>query len=294
MPAAVALAVALQLDPNNLPIGPKGTLLVQPGQIVETKTGRVMTAFEVAEACKGQKFLFIGENHATSLHQQMEAKLVESLAFAGRTPAVGVEFFHRTKQDVLDQWTKGALNEADFLIQSEWKTQWGYDYNFYRPLFEVIKAKSMPVVGLNVPRDWVRTVSKGGFDSLPLSARMQLPATLDLNNKNHKMVFESLMGGHDMGPAMANIYQSQMLWDHGMADTAAKYIAVRKPTSKDIFVVIAGSGHIMYSQGINYRLAQRGAGRGLNFVMIQSEKTVEVAKGLGDFVYCTTPEPIKK
>jgi uncharacterized iron-regulated protein len=293
MPAAVALAIALQLDPNNLPIGPKGTVMVQPGQIIETKTGRVMTAFEVAEACKGQKFFFIGENHATTLHQQMEAKLVESLSLAGRTPAVGVEFFHRTKQDVLDQWTKGALAEADFLTQSEWKVQWGYDYNFYRSLFEVIKAKSMPVVGLNVPRDWVRAVSKGGFEALPMSVRMQLPATLDLNNKNHKLVFNSLMGGHDMGPAMANIYQSQMLWDHGMADTAAKYLAVRKPTPKDIFVVIAGSGHIMYGQGINYRLAQRGAGKGPSFIMIQSEKPVEVAKGLGDFVYCTAPEPKK-
>ncbi|OWU64541.1 MAG: hypothetical protein CBB60_009315 [Armatimonadetes bacterium Cent15-Ar3] len=290
---SLIVALALQINPNNLPIGTKGTVLVEPGQIVETKSGRVMTAFEVAEACKGQRLLFIGENHATTAHQQMEAKLVESLSLAGRTPAVGVEFFHRTKQDVLDQWTKGALNEADFLNQSEWKTQWGYDYSFYKPLFEVIKAKAMPVVGLNLPRDWVRTVSKGGFESLPLSVRMQLPPTLDLKNKNHKMVFDSLMGGHDMGPGTANIYQSQLLWDHGMADTAAKYLSVRRPSSKDIFVVIAGSGHIMYGQGINYRMAQGNAGKGPNFIMIQSDKPVTVSKGLGDYVYCTAPEPKK-
>lgn len=275
------------LNPNNLPIGTPGTVMVSPGQIVETKTGAVVNAFQVAEACRGKRFLYVGENHATEPHQAMEARLVNFLAEAGLTPSVGVEFFHRTKQDVLDLWSAGILSEDEFLAQSEYKTQWGYDYKFYRPLFDAIKSRKLPLVGLNVPRDWVRKVSRGGFESLPLSARIQLPTNLDLGNKNHRLVFDSLMGGHDMGPGTANIYQSQVLWDTGMADTALKYLGVRKPVSSDIFVVIAGSGHVMYGQGINYRVDQRRGGSGVTFTMIQSDKPIEVAKGLGDYVYCS-------
>lgn len=288
-----SLLIQTQLDPNNLSIGPTGTVKVAPGQIVETKTGKVVTLAEVAKASKGKRFLFVGENHGTRPHQQMEADTVQALVDAGFTPAVGVEFFQRTKQDVLDLWSTGTLSEEDFLTQSDWKTQWGFGYEFYRPLFEVIKSKKLPLVGLNVPRDWVRKVSKGGYEALPLSARMQLPTTVDLKNANHKTVFNSLMGGHDMGPSMANIYSAQVLWDAGMADTAAKYLQVNKPKSTDIFVVVAGSGHVMYGQGINYRLANRKAGTGLNLVMIQSESPVDVAKGLGDYVFVSTPEPKK-
>jgi hypothetical protein len=49
----------------------------------------------------------------------------------------------------------------------------------------------------------------------------------------------------------------------------------------------------MYGQGINYRLANRKAGTGLNLVMIQSESPVDVAKGLGDYAFVSTPEPKK-
>jgi uncharacterized iron-regulated protein len=287
----VAALLIAQISPYELPIGTPGKVTIQPGQLIETRTGKVVTPAEIAAKTKSKKFFFIGENHATKPHQQLQADLVQALVAANRTPAVGVEFFTRPKQDILDQWSTGTLSEIDFLTQSEWKTQWGYSYEFYRPLFEVIKKNKLPVVGLNVPRDWVRKVSRGGFDALSVSARMQLPTATDLTNKSHKAVFDSLMGGHDMGPNMANIYSSQVLWDIGMADTAAKYLQVRPQKPEDIFVVIAGSGHIMYGQGINYRLAKRKAGTGPSLVMIQIDQPTEVSKGLGDYVYATKPEP---
>jgi uncharacterized iron-regulated protein len=291
---ALLLAVAVATDgPYALPIGPKGSVLIQPGQIVETKTGKVVSLKDVAIASKGKRFLFVGENHGTTAHQQMEADVVSSLVTEGLRPTVGVEFFQRLKQDVLDLWSSGTLSEPDFLTQAEWKSQWGFAYDFYRPLFEVIKTNKLPLVGLNIPRDWTRKVSRGGFDALPVSARIQLPNQIDIGNKQHRQVFDSLMGGHDMGPSMANIYSAQVLWDEAMADTAAKYLQIKKPGREDIFVVIAGSGHTMYGQGINYRLKKRGVGEGLNLVMIQSDSAIEVSKGLGDYVFVSKTEAKK-
>jgi uncharacterized iron-regulated protein len=279
-------------DPYLLPIGKPGTVVVSPGTLVETRTGKVVTVAQVAQAAKGKRFFYLGENHATAPHQQMHADIVAALLQANLKPTIGVEFFWRTKQDILDQWTAGKLTEDEFLTQSEYKSQWGYDYKFYRPLFQVAKEQALPVVGLNVPRDWVRTSARNGHAALPTTAKMQLPPKMRMDNKQHRTVFEALIGGHPMSEtAMNNMYSAQVLWDEGMADSALKYMAVNPPTKRDIFVIAAGSGHVMYGQGINYRIEQRKGGSGLTLVMIQSESAATVSRGIADFVYCTKPEP---
>ena len=86
-----------------------------------------------------------------------------------------------------------------------------------------------------------------------------------------------------------HIYAAQVLWDEGMADTALKYLDSRHPDRKTVFVVIAGSGHVMYGQGINYRIARRHGGEGITVVMAESPQPLTVANGLADFVFVTPP-----
>lgn len=291
MPAIIAISLihALQsaeVDANRLSIGRPGTAVIQPGQVWDLRNNRACTMADIIQAADGKRFVFLGEQHATTAHQQMEADVVQALDAAKRQVIVGMEMFTRPKQDVLDQWSAGALNEDQFLEQSDWKGQWGYDYKFYRPVFEVAKGHHLPVVGLNVPRGWVRTVGKTGFNSLPVSARMQLPESLFLGNKVHREVFDAMVGPHNMpGMNADSMYGAQVLWDEGMADTAIKYLNCTPTTPQTVFVVIAGSGHMMYGQGINYRINRRRAGKGLNLVMVESDKAVELSRGIADFAY---------
>jgi uncharacterized iron-regulated protein len=235
----------------------------------------------VAAALDGERWFYLGENHATAEHQKLEADMVQALVDRGRRVIVGVEFFQRPKQSILDQWSAGELKEDEFLSKADWKGQWGYPYSFYRPLFEVIRKNRLALVGLNVPRDWVRAVGKGGPDALTAEQAAQVP-NLNLGNRDHRSVFNALMGGHPpTGPQGENIYAAQVLWDEGMADTAVKYRRARN----SIFVVIAGSGHVMYGQGINWRVRGRTGERGKWLVMTQSDGPAKVARGMGDFVY---------
>jgi uncharacterized iron-regulated protein len=75
-----------------------------------------------------------------------------------------------------------------------------------------------------------------------------------------------------------------VLWDEAMADTALKYLEVHRPNSRTVFVVIAGSGHVMYGQGINYRIAKRHGGEGITVVMADSNEPLPVSNGIGDFM----------
>ncbi len=288
---ALALKVVAQtadVDPNRLDLGRRGVVTAALGSLTDLRTGKVVSAEDVAKAAESAPFVFLGENHATTLHQAMEATIVKALVADGRNVSVGLEMYTRPKQDVLDLWSSATLSEPDFLEKSEWKTQWGYSFDFYRPVFEAVKENHLPLVGLNVPREWVRSVGRGGYEALPTSAKLQLPPELFLGNVSHRKVFDALMGGHSMtGASVDRMYAAQVLWDEGMADTALKYRALKPTTAKDAFVVIAGSGHVMYGQGINYRIGRRKGGKGITVVMMQSDGPAQVSRGIADYVYVT-------
>src|ERR1019366_954622 len=140
-----ALAVAAILapqsapDPDRLAIGRGGTMSVAPGGFADLRGGKASTFEEFITATDHSRFIYIGEQHATVAHQELEARVIHALQARGRTVIVGVEMFQRPKQDVLDQWSAGKLAEGDFLAAGDWKTQWGFDYKFYRPVFEAVR-----------------------------------------------------------------------------------------------------------------------------------------------------------
>ncbi|MDR3689501.1 MAG: ChaN family lipoprotein [Fimbriimonas sp.] len=293
---ALALFFSLMDDasPYNLPIGRPGTSVVESGRLTELKTGKFATVDDIAKASDRHLFVFLGEEHATEPDQAMHAEIVQALIRRGRHVIVGLEMYQRPKQPVLDQWTAGSIEEGDFLTQSDWKGQWGYPFAFYRPLFDTIRRFKLPLVGLNVPRDWVRSVGRGGFEALTAEQKAQLPDPLGVENPNHRQVFNALMGGHPMsGTSGEHMYSAQVLWDEAMADSALKYLDAHRPDNRTVFVVIAGSGHVMYGQGINYRIAKRKGGEGITVVMAQSDDPLTVSNGLADFVF-VTPMPRKQ
>ena len=277
----LAQAPTVDTSPYTLPIGTPGQTTVASGRITNLKTGMAATPDDIAKAADRKLFVFLGEEHATEPDQLMHSAIIQALVRRGRHVVVGLEMYQRPKQAVLDQWSSGQMAEDDFLKQSDWKGQWGYDFSYYRPIFDTIKQDKLPLVGLNVPRDWVHAVGKGGFDALSAEAKSQLPPDMSLDNADHKKVFDSLMGGHAMS---ANIYSAQVLWDEAMADTAMKYLAAHRPSSRTVFVVIAGSGHVMYGQGINYRIAKHHGGIGITVVMADSSEPLTVSNGIADFV----------
>lgn len=273
------------LDPQLLPIGPAGTVRVDVGSIVRTSNGKRAKLDDIVRACRGKRAVLIGESHDQAPHHQFQADVIAALARSGRPVIVGFEMFTRPVQDKLMAWPLGFGSEEQFIADSQWKTQWGFDFGIYRPIFNVTREFRLPMVALNVPRDWVRSVGKLGLPGLNPEQRQQLPADIDLGNKEHRMIFDALMGGHPpTGPMGENIYAAQVLWDVGMADSAAKALTGRSPDT--IIAIVAGNGHVMYGQGIAYRLKGMGVESQI-VVCTEADGTATVAKGIADFVYAS-------
>jgi uncharacterized iron-regulated protein len=286
VPTLILLQAA---NPYLLNIGTPGKVTIRPGSLVRTTDGNRASTGDIAELAAKRGLLFLGEQHATPAHQEMHARLVKAVSEVAENSIVGVEMLTRPTQPALDRFIELRTSESEFLTECDWKTTWGYDYAFYRPLFEVCRQQSLPMVALNVPRTWVRSVGRLGFNGLSPVEKAELPADMHLGNRQHREVFDALMGGHTMPGGNDTMYSAQVLWDEGMADTMIKALSSRR--SSTVGVVIAGAGHVMFGQGINYRMARRLGKRGVNVVMLSSDKPIEVSKGIADFVYVTRPEP---
>ncbi len=285
-----ALGLIQAVDPLKLPLGLPGTVSAKPGEIIRTLDGAAVSVDSVAAAADGHRFVYLGESHTTLAHHEMQAAVIDALAKRGRDVIVGFEMFTRPVQNRLNPWTLGWWSEEDFIREADWKGQWGFDFALYRPIFEVIKSRRLRMVALNVPRDWVRRVGRQGPAGLTDAEKAQVPA-IDVSIKGHRSVFDALMGGHPpTGPQGENIYAAQVLWDVGMADSALKYLAENPTTSKTVMVVVAGSGHVMYGQGINYRVWSRTGERGITLTMTESDRPIDVSRGLGDYVFTARPK----
>jgi uncharacterized iron-regulated protein len=281
-----SVALLQPQEPLQLSIGRSGTVRVAPGEIVRTFDGSTASLADFAAAADGHRFVYLGESHDRLAHHEMQAAAIEALVRRGRDVVVGFEMFTRPNQSALNPWTLGWWSEAEFLEKADWKGQWGFDFALYRPIFEAVKRHRLPMAALNVPRDWVRRVGRGGTGALTEDERLQVPE-VDVSNRDHRAVFNALMGGHPpTGAQGENIYAAQVLWDVAMADSALKYLASRPTSARTVMVVLAGSGHVMYGQGINYRIWKRTGETGLTMVMAESAEPIRVARGLADFVYC--------
>ncbi|GBC92783.1 hypothetical protein HRbin15_01260 [bacterium HR15] len=286
-------------SPYNLEIGDPARrvrcLRIRPGELVETRRGRKLTLKQLTQAVEPYAFLLIGEEHSEARHHQFQAAVIDALVQAGRSVIVGLEMFDRTKQHPLNLWTLNRLSEAEFIEQSDWQRQWGFDFALYRPIFEVVARHRLRLVALNLPRAMVRQVALKGWASLPESERMGI-AQLDLNQTDHRQLFNILMSGHPgtehagheghADPAHERFYEAQVLWDTGMADSALRYLERTVPSPRLIFVILAGNGHVMYDVGIALRLRQRTSWPVATIVCLPvSDEPIEIRASLADFVW---------
>lgn len=287
---APAPAAAPDVDPLQLNLWRIGRTTVSPNNWYDLLTGKESSLDAFLKTSDNYQFVFLGESHDDPVHHQIQAKVIDGLVKRGRNVVVGFEMFTRPNQPNLNPWTLGKWSDDEFIEKADWKKEWGFPYPLYKPVFDVIKQNRLPMVALNVPRDWVRAVGKSGLKGLTADQQAQIP-TVRTDNAGHKTVFTALMGGHPMtGPTGDNIYAAQCLWDEGMADTALKYLSgrygsVEKMPKNTVFVILAGVGHGMYKQGINWRIWKRTGMDTLTLINVEVMDKAAVSRGLGDFTY---------
>lgn len=198
-------------------------------RLIETRTGRGVSARGLLSALAQAEAVFVGEKHDDPETHRVELWLWQELAGRWRgQAALALEMLERDGQKPLDDYLVGRIDEATLRKSASfWKT---YESD-YRPLVEDAKARRAPVVGSNAPQAVVRKVGREGLSALIESDRANVawPTLAPEGDEYHRRFVGVMREGAAHGMVMtdaqlARTYQAQCLRDQSMAESVAKLL----------------------------------------------------------------------
>jgi uncharacterized iron-regulated protein len=224
--------------------------------------GRIAAPEVLGRAATAQVAL-LGETHDNADHHRWALQTVAALAALRPKLLLGFEMFPRRVQGALDRWVAGELSEEEFLKASDWSLVWGYESAFYLPLFHFARLNRIPMVALNVERDFVRTVGSKGFAAVPPEKREGVSAPAAASEAYLERLFASYTQHPEKkepkpsraDPEFRRFVEAQLVWDRAMAQALAD-AATRAPDA--LLVGVMGSQHIAHGDGVPHQL--RGLG----------------------------------
>lgn len=252
---AGALAVAAEA-----PV-PAPTAAGSPAPAADPRTRAVDTRqlagmAALLDAIADRRVVFVGESHDRYEDHLNQLAVIEGLQRRGKDLAIGMEFFQQPYQSALDDFVSGTIDESQMLRRTQYFDRWHFDYRLYRPILRFARDHKIPVIALNLEEELTRRVGDVGIDGLDPAERARLPAEIDRGDKAYR---DRLKAAFDQHPAMQSssferFLEVQVLWDEGMAERAARYLAEHPGKT---LVVLAGSGHVERGEGIPRRLLKR-------------------------------------
>lgn len=271
----------------------RGVVLWERQRTTALDVSTLTTLSAVIEAVAGKKIVYVGEFHDRPSHHQVQLEVIQGLYKKNPLLAIGMEMFQRPFQRVLDDFIAGRIDEREFLKKSEYFPRWSFDYTLYKPILSFAREKKIPVVALNLQREIIEKVAKGGLDALNDEERKGLPAEIDVSDAAYRERLEQVFrlhgrGGHGSTErSFDNFFLSQILWDETMSRSIDEFFRTHPAYEKDgQMVVIAGGGHLAYGSGIPKRTFRRNA---YPYAIVLNDADVE--KGIAD--YLVFPEELE-
>jgi aminopeptidase N len=233
---------------------------------------------DVVERLALKKIVYVGEEHDKFSHHQVQLEILRALYRQNPKIAVGMEMFQTPSQQALDDYIAGAIDERGFLKRSEYFKQWNIDYNLYKPILDFAREKRLPVIALNLRREVVDQVAKGGLNSLTKEEKQQIPQQLDFSDQEYRARLREVFAAHQRSEEknFEFFYQAQILWDETMAESIDRFLK-KHPDFR--VLVLAGAGHLQYGSGIPKRSFRRN---GLDYAIVLSDAGAK--KEIADFV----------
>ncbi len=221
---------------------------------------------EILARAAGAQVALLGESHDSADDHRWELHTIAALAALQPKLALGFEMFPRRVQAALDRWVAGKLNEEEFLKASDWSHVWGYDAAFYLPLFHFARMHRVPMIALNVERDFVRAVAEKGLASVPTEKREGISEPAAASAAYLTRLFDSYAQHPEKkhsapartDPEFKHFVEAQLVWDRAMAQALA-HAAARNPD--ELVIGVMGGRHVAHGDGVPHQLESLGIKR---------------------------------
>jgi len=263
----------------------------RPGQIVDLASGKAIAFEELIAHISSKDLIFVGEAHDNPDHHLIQIQILQAVASRSPSLTMGMEFFQRHQQPILDRYIRGESTEKEFLEAVEWKKTWGFDYHFYRPLMQLARERRYRVLAINAPNDMVRKVARTGLKALEPSERDQLPKEIDLTQDRHRAFLHEIYKEHPPRGLkdFDFFYEAQCVWE----ETMAYNLAVHLESGKGRLIAFTGNGHIVNKFGIPDRTARRVPVSMVTVMPYPLNGEETIARGIADYLWFTHPSPYR-
>ncbi|MFW6131648.1 MAG: ChaN family lipoprotein [Candidatus Aminicenantaceae bacterium] len=267
------------------------TLFIKAGKIYSAKKGKPVSFERMIKEMEDARFVYVGETHDSLPMHDIQHKIARALYKTDRDLSIGMEMFDVQWQEELNKWSHGILTQDEFIDQIKWYETWNFHFDYYRKIFELSKERKIPLYALNAPREIIRKIRMKGWGSLTDKEKSIVPKP-DLSNQDHIHLMKTIFSGMDIPNAMKGrnemmfqgLYRAQSAWDEVMAYNTRKAASIEDSR----MIVFAGSGHLIYNLGINYRVHKKQPlpyKTVICVVIPDEEKSLEVSRSLGDFIW---------
>ncbi|MGB0714083.1 MAG: ChaN family lipoprotein [Gammaproteobacteria bacterium] len=267
-----------------------GDEAVDPKAVSAVSLDQVRSLDGIIGQISGSRVIVVGETHDRLDHHLNQLAVIKALHARQPDMAIGMEFFHRPFQPVLDAYVAGSLDEADMLKQSEYFQRWRFDFRLYRPILAYAREHGIPLRALNMETEVTSAMGPDGMDGLSDELKSRLPEGMDREVGGYADRLRAVFDAHPAPPGHKPSFQRfldvQLIWDETMADTAARWLRANPGRP---MVVLAGSGHVAGRVGIPDRLERRLGERVTT--ILQSDGQV-YAPGDADFLLMTQPRTL--
>jgi uncharacterized iron-regulated protein len=207
--------------------------------VYDLRDNRRLAIADVIPELLKSRIVIVGEQHTDERHHRAQLRVIQALVEAGAQVAVGLEMFRKDSQGALDRWVSGEMPPQQF--EKVFLDNWGYPWPVYQPIFEYARAQKIPMIGLNVPREITRQVSRSGFQSLTDEQRGQLSDVACNIDEEYMRYIRSVYGAHAHGNMNFTFFcEAQMIWDNAMAVHSLEYLRTHPQV---IVVILTGVGH---------------------------------------------------
>ncbi len=250
------------------------------GQWIDPATGKAVPPEAALLQAASGAIVLLGESHTSKEDHLWQTHTLAGLFAHNPDIIVGFEAFPRDTQSVLDRWTAGDLLEDAFLKEVRWNDVWGYDADYYLPLFNFARQNRLGMKAINVGRSLVSTVGREGWENVAEKDRQGIGTPAPASEAYRKAladVFSSKLS-HGIGRVadegseaekeepkfediltrtdFNNFVDAQLVWDRAMAE--ALFDASEK--NPGVLVVgILGRGHVENGFGVPHQLESLGA-----------------------------------
>jgi len=208
--------------------------------VLRTEDGKTILFREMIEDIRKVNLIFVGEFHDRSRHHQAQLDIIKALDRLGVPVAIGLEMFRAESQKELDRWVDGSSEENEFI--KVYRANWTLPWPLYKDIFLYARQHRIPMVGLNVPDEITRKVSRQGFSSLGSEDLKRLPPGIscDIDEGYMNFIQRTYGAHHAEGKSFVHFCEAQMVWDKTMAWNIMEFL--RKNPQRTV-IVLAGTGH---------------------------------------------------